>query len=269
MAWRYHKPTAPATSASGSKPASAKDESESHLEAALAKIQSPPPMSSMVGAVIHADGSVEGGRSPSTSPASPPPPPATQQKTAPSRSVAPAKAAAKAAPPPEPALPKRSSSVPAAHAQKIKHHGPLDKKELLALGDFLKQQKRADSTPSLATPIIAPTAPDPDAAIPALIAEQKKTLEAKAAEEDAKKWHVTKVDIHDRTINMKKMYRYGAVWIGAVPLAVVMYYSAQALGDSLQGTARQLFFVAIYVIAGYVLVGWIPLVLEYLKAQKG
>lgn len=277
MAWHRKKSNAPSAQTSNVGPE--EDEKTVHLQAALSKIKDPMPAVSMVGAVVHADGKVEGLR-PVAQDASHKAAP-VRQASAPGAASAPL-ATTQSKPVAEPgsvtpisvpSQPVTTAAQPEAalpvEPAKESSNGPLDWKELTALGDFLKQQKKEPAQSVAAAPVIAPTNPDPEAAIPTHIAHKKKTEEAEAAAAEAKKWHVTKAKIHEKTIDHKRMYRLIGLWIGAIPVAFLLYLLAQALGaDKITGIGRYIFIVPIYLIAAYSLVGWIPVMLLYMGSRK-
>ena len=117
--------------------------------------------------------------------------------------------------------------------------------------------------------MIAPTNPDPEAAIATHIAQKKKAEEADAAAIEAEKWHVSQAKIHEKTLDTKGLYRLIALWLGAIPVAFILYKITQALGaDKATGIGRYLYIAPIYLIAMYSLVGWIPVVLLYMRTRK-
>lgn len=281
MAWRRKKSNE--SLPSPSKTDSEEDAKTANLQAAFAKIKYPPPVVSMVGAVVHADGKVEG-QHPISSPASPqsaspipqtPVPAATTVAKTPAPEnpssetvpAAPTPVQAKVAPEAENpvTLAPQTASTPTLKT----HEGPLSKKELTALGDFLKQKKKTSTPKTAATPVIAPTDPDPEAAIATHIAQKKKAEEADAAAIEAEKWHVSQAKIHEKTLDSKELYRLIALWLGAIPVAFILYKITQALGaDKATGIGRYLYIAPIYLIAMYSLVGWIPVVLLYMRTRK-
>lgn len=283
MAWRRKKSNK--SLPSPSKTDSEEDAKTANLQAAFAKIKYPPPVVSMVGAVVHANGKVEG-QHPTSSPPSPqnasplpqtpvpaattvaktPAPEKTSNETA---SAAPTPVQAKLIPAAENpvALASQTASTPTPIPKT--HEGPLSKKELTALGDFLKQKKKTPTPNTAATPVIAPTDPDPEAAIATHIAQKKKAEEAEAAALEAEKWHVSQAKIHEKTLDSKELYRLIALWLGAIPVAFILYKITQALGaDKATGVGRYLYIAPIYLIAMYSLVGWIPVVLLYMRTRK-
>lgn len=283
MAWRRKKSNE--SLPSPSKTGSEEDAKTANLQAAFAKIKYPPPVVSMVGAVVHADGKVEGQRpiSPPASPQNASPIPQTLVPAAttvaktsvpekPSNETvlaAPTPAQAKVTPEVENpvALSTQAASTPTPTPKT--HEGPLSKKELSALGEFLKQKKKAPTPNTAATPVIAPTNPDPEAAIATHIAQKKKAEEADAAAIEAEKWHVSQAKIHEKTLDSKELYRLVALWLGAIPVAFILYKITQALGaDKATGIGRYLYIAPIYLIAMYSLVGWIPVVLLYMRTRK-
>ncbi|QQS69576.1 hypothetical protein IPP75_00280 [Candidatus Saccharibacteria bacterium] len=228
MAWRRKKSNE--SLSSPSKTGSEEDAKTANLQAAFAKIKYPPPVVSMVGAVVHADGKVEG-RHPISSPASPqnaspipqtPVPAATTVAKTPAPEnppnetvpTPPTPAQVKVAPEAENpvALATQTASAPTSKT----HEGPLSKKELTALGEFLKQKKKAPAPKTVATPVIAPTNPDPEAAIASHIAQKKKAEEADAAAIEAEKWHVSQAKINEKTLDSKELYRLIALWLAAI-----------------------------------------------------
>lgn len=283
MAWRRKKSNESLPSSSKTGPE--EDAKTANLQAAFAKIKYPTPVVSMVGAVVHADGKVEG-RHPISAPASPqnalpipqtpvpaattvaktPAPEKTSNETA---SAAPTPVQAKLIPEAENpvALSTQTASTPTPTPKT--HEGPLSKKELSALGDFLKQKKKAPTPKTAATPVITPTNPDPEAAIATHIAQKKKAEEAEAAAIEAEKWHVSQAKIHEKTLDSKELYRLIALWLAAIPVAFILYKITQALGaDKATGIGRYLYIAPIYLIAMYSLVGWIPVVLLYMRTRK-
>lgn len=283
MAWRRKKSNE--SLPSPSKTDSEEDAKTANLQAAFAKIKYPPPVVSMVGAVVHADGKVEGQRpiSPPASPqnASPIPQTLVPAATTVAKTSVPEKPSnetASAATTPVQAKPAHEAQSPVAPAPQTTststptpktHEGPLSKKELTALGDFLKQQKKAPLPKTQVTPVIAPTNPDPEAAIASHIAQKKKAEEAEAAALEAEKWHVSQAKIHEKTVDSKELYRLIALWLGAIPVAFILYKITQALGaDKATGIGRYLYIAPIYLIAMYSLVGWIPVVLLYMRTRK-
>ncbi|QQS19693.1 hypothetical protein IPL85_05510 [Candidatus Saccharibacteria bacterium] len=277
MAWhRKNLGTSPPQSAQT--PGSKKDEKTASLEAALAKIQYPPPAETMVGAVIQANSNqvantAQVAAQPALSELKPQElaPEAKQSDPLPAhkpKSVSPAPHANLPVPPPVRTQVQSNDPVQPA---KTNHLGPLDSKELLALGTFLKtkKQKTVVQQSPIKTDTIAPTNPDPYATISTHIADKKKAEQARAAEEDENKWHVTKAKIHEPTLDIKKVYRYSAYWGGSMVLAAISYTATRIFGvDDLHSLLQAIIMLPIYLLGLYGVAGWIPVVLLYIRNRK-
>lgn len=265
---RHHKADKSHTQDSAGAVPTPGDEQAAALAAALAKLKDPPPPQALVGSVVQAGGSVQPsagahhGSTPASAPAqrsgSPTPTHQTHQ-TPPEH------------PHPEhvPVLEKAAAVTEALKTQ-LSQDGPLDPKDLLKLAAVLKQkQPPAPPEPAIKTETIVPTAPEPDATIAFQIAEKKRIAEAEAAAAEAEKWHVEQAKIHERKLDKPKMYKLAAYWLAAIPVAFILYWLARLIGGNhLRGIIGLVVMLPIYLLGIYGLVGWIPLMLEYLKTQK-
>jgi hypothetical protein len=94
--------------------------------------------------------------------------------------------------------------------------------------------------------------------------------EAEAAAEEAGKWHVTPVAILEKKLDKKKFYKLLGLWLGALPVGFIMYSLVHLVArNGLHGFLGLVVMLPIYVIWLYGIIGWIPVMLEYLKTQKG
>lgn len=278
MAWRK-KPKTVSSQASDAVTVK-NDEKSAQLEAALAKIKYPTPLEKIVGTVVQSGGQAK--QEPSSAKASLE---SSVSKTAAISALdasKDSKSEPAQAPPEESGASGSQPSLPTPQTE-VTHtvpgtdpttepKGPLSTKELHALGKFLKQKQQKQDTHTgqqFVAPTIAPTNPDPDATIAQHISEKQKAQEKLAAEEEAKKWHVTQARIVEQKLDTKKVKEMITYWLGSLALSIVLYVLAHAFhADSAGGFVQVLVMVPIYLLALYGVAGWIPLMLLYMRNRK-
>jgi hypothetical protein len=214
--------------------ATSKDQESDNLAAALARLKDPPKAEALIGSVVSA------GQTASTAHATP---------------------ASQAAPPKTPQV-----------NQKKKHSpkGKLSPTDIAALAKLVQRKEAATQSPEPPSQLIAPTNPDADATIAAHVAEKQREADAVAAVQEAEKWHVEKAQIKEPVLGKHRLYILLGLWLAAVPLALVLYAVISFVASSaLHGALGTLIMLPMYALGIYGLVGWIPLVLLYMKTQKG
>ena len=166
---------------------------------------------------------------------------------------------------------KKAAVVTEALKDELLKDGPLDPKDLLKLGEIIKQKEQAKELESpIKTETIAPTAPDPEATIAFHIAEKKRVEETEAAAREAEKWHVTPAEIKEKHLDKRQLYKLLGLWLGAIPVAFIIYTVARLIaGTGLRGIVGFIVMTPVYVIGLYGLVGWIPVMLLYMRTRKG
>lgn len=271
---RHHKSDSLQSSQSSAEAVTPEDEKAASIAAALAKLKDPPSPQSIVGAVIKAGETempVQAHNEPQAV--------VLPQQTKPTSSSAEVHdtlqkpidhdSIHKAQETPKPLL-KKAAAVTEALKSELLKDGPLDPKDLLKLGEIIKQNEKAkEAEAPIKTETIAPTAPDPEATIAFQIAEKKRIEAAEAAAREAEKWHVTPAKIKERQLNKKQLYKLLGLWLGAIPTAFILYTLARLIaGENLRGLLGFIIMTPIYAIALYGLVGWIPLVLLYMRTRK-
>lgn len=120
--------------------------------------------------------------------------------------------------------------------------------------------------------VIAPTSIDPDATIALAVKELRERAEEEAkrqaaeAEEQQRPINRYRADpaehfmptIHNRT----QLIKLAVVWLAAIPLALLLNLLVNALGDSI---VASLLFVFVWVLGAYGALGWIPLMVSYIR----
>jgi hypothetical protein len=236
------------------------DEKAAQLAAALAKLKDPPAPAALIGSAVKA------GESPHTAEQRAEPRTATPQDA--SKDAGDVDILEKTQQVAAPLL-KKAAAITEAVKEQLTQDGPLEAKDLLKLGEVIKRKEQPAPEPAIKTQTIAPTNPDPEAAIVTQIAEKQRVADAEVAAAEAKKWHVEKADIHEAKLNKAKMYKLTAYWLGAIPAAFILYALIRlTLGSHVRGVVGVIIMAPMYIMGLYGLFGWIPLMLEYLKTQK-
>ena len=116
-----------------------------------------------------------------------------------------------------------------------------------------------------AAALIIPTNPEADAAIPAAAAERE--LERAAAEAAAreKQFDVVPATFVETPLNRRLIYTLIAAWLGAVPVALIIYALTSA---KVSGVLGALISAVEYLLAIYSLLGWVPLMVLYIKRRN-
>ncbi len=231
---------------------SSADDEAARIAAALAKLKDPPKPEALVGSVVTA------GSSPAKYLRSDQ---EDQESSVDSSQAAVRKTT-------EHTVVKKAVAVTKTLKTQLTKDGPLDAKDLLKLGEIMKQ-KSTPPEPVAKAETIAPTNPDPQAAIAFQIAEKKRAEEEATAAVEAEKWHVEQAKIQEATLNKPKLYRLAAYWLCAIPTAFLLYQVVQLVDEGgPRGFVGFLVMLPIYGIGFYGVVGWVPLVLEYLKVKR-
>lgn len=215
------------------------------IEAALAKLHDPPRAESLIGTVISAG-------QPQRQP------PVEIQTGIPVGGHA--------------QLPKQSAGQDLSSVQHTKApKGPLNAADLRKLGKLLPSAKTSKTTqPSSASFVIAPTAPEPDAPIPAAAAEVAREAEAARLAEEARHVKAAPAQFDELHLDMHRMYVYGGLWLAAIPVAMIVYVLSGVIpGGRSPGIVDFICLALEYVLGIYGLVGWVPLVLLYRKRRRG
>lgn len=127
-----------------------------------------------------------------------------------------------------------------------------------------------------ATTVFTPTEADPDATIAAAVEEaRQREMAAQAAEAEelskaANRYSeanaARKVQNPFRVIlRSKKLSMYAAVWLCAVPLAFGLYGLEEHVSSNAMATGLM---VLVYIIGAYGMLGWIPLMVFYMREDK-
>lgn len=172
---------------------------------------------------------------------------------------------APAAPPAQKHVPKK----PKKPAPTPPKPAPTSEKDFILehAAEALSILKRNEKPPQPNTPpaeTIQPTHIDPDAAIPAAIAEIEKEKAAQAAAEQAKKFEVTPAQFVETQIDRRHVYILAGAWLGAVPLAIIVYVLTRSVKP---GFINDLITLIEYALGLYGLLGWVPLMVLYMKRR--
>ena len=219
------------------------------ITAALAKIQDPPAAAVLPGAVVKAGMTTM----PSQRPAMPPPQPEPAEDVA--RPLA--------ASPGEPTASETKTETPSSHA-KFPQLSSFNASEL-------KKLRRSTTPEKDVAQVYAPTNPEADATIALHAAEQKKQAAAVAAAAAKNASRVPHDELFSpQMVSQKKRFiLLAAGWLAAVPVAFGVYTIVRTVThDQLRGFAGLLAMTPVYLLGLYGLVGWIPLVLLYIKTQR-
>lgn len=218
------------------------------INAALAKLKDPPRAGSLVGTVVNA------GQQPS--PASDVVVRVSEDTTLVHAAIA----------QPTPHRPPLLASSPATSVTK----GPLAGADLKQLSRLLYSTKPANLDGVQSAHVIAPTAPDADAAIPKAAAEVAYEEQLARQEEESKHIKAAPAAFVEPSIKMRPLYMYGGLWLSAIPVALILYMLSGVIpGGRSPGIVDFVFMVVEYALGLYGLVGWVPLVLLYRKSVRG
>lgn len=201
-----------------------------NLGGALDKIKDPPRPENLVGTVVRADGVVM---------------PPTQSRT---ETVA-----------------KKANSSVSPHPE---GDGEFSPAELSAYASLIKKKPSVPQPLAVSAEVIMPTNPDDDAIVAAQVAEMKREADAKHAATEADKWNVDKANIAEPKLDKRQLYVLGVLWIGAVPCALIVYELLNTRTSDAVGGGGTFVMIIVYLLGFYGLVGWVPLVLRYIKMRK-
>lgn len=130
----------------------------------------------------------------------------------------------------------------------------------------------ASVTTVATTAVFTPTEVDPDAPIPAAVAAAKQheaELEAERQAEASKLANRYAAPPEVGHLFSKKFIQYTVVWLLAIPLAVVLYHLTAGLSIINNVRVLDIFVLIIeYCLAAYGALGWIPLVVFYIRAYN-
>lgn len=166
--------------------------------------------------------------------------------------------------PEKPAAPGRQSDAQyvAAHLDEVRE----------VVNRMMSRAEPKKDEPDTQGQMIAPTAVDPEATIAQAVKElrEREEEEAKQAAIDAEeqsrptnRYRSDPVEHFMPTLhNRKRLITLAAVWLGAIPVALLLNVAVGWLGDSILAT---ILFIIVCIFGAYGALGWIPLMVSYIR----
>ncbi|MCA9326981.1 hypothetical protein KDA14_00450 [Candidatus Saccharibacteria bacterium] len=134
--------------------------------------------------------------------------------------------------------------------------------------DVLKRKKPKAPANEVTAETIAPTNPDPESAIMVAAAERERERAEAEAAAKAKKFDVTPVQFQERKLNRRLFVVLACLWLAAVPAAMILYgvaYSEDGVSSAVVG---RLVTLITFMLGTYGLLGWIPLMVLYMRRRN-
>lgn len=134
--------------------------------------------------------------------------------------------------------------------------------------EVLTRKKPKAPANDLASETIAPTNPDPESALLVAAAEKERArVEAEAAANE-KKFDVTPAHFQEHQFNRRPFIVLACLWLAAVPVAMILYAVAYGEDGASSAVIGRLTTLITYILGAYGLLGWIPLVLLYMRRRN-